>query len=164
MDPIKYIFEKLVLIERIAHWHMLLSEYNVQYAKQKVIKGSVLSKYLAHQPVEDYQPIRFDFLNEYIMALNDEKIIGDDEGPRPGSRWKLTFDGASNSLGHGIGVVITSPKGGYNPFTTSFFFDCTNNMAEYEACIMGIEVAIYLRMKILEVYRDSALVIYQVKG
>lgn len=85
MDPIKYIFDKLVLTERIAHWHMLLSEYNVQYVKQKVIKGSMLLKYLAHQPVEDYQPIRFDFSDEYIMALNDEKVIGDDEGPGPGS-------------------------------------------------------------------------------
>ncbi|XP_050895426.1 uncharacterized protein LOC127102052 [Lathyrus oleraceus] len=37
-------------------------------------------------------------------------------------------------------------------------------MAEYEACIFGTEAAIDLRIKILEVYGDSALVISQVKG
>ncbi|XP_050889357.1 uncharacterized protein LOC127094580 [Lathyrus oleraceus] len=37
-------------------------------------------------------------------------------------------------------------------------------MAEYEACIYGLEAAIDLRIKILEVFGDSALVISQVKG
>ncbi|XP_050916548.1 uncharacterized protein LOC127131678 [Lathyrus oleraceus] len=37
-------------------------------------------------------------------------------------------------------------------------------MEEYEACIYGLEAAIDLRIKILEVYGDSTLVISQVKG
>ncbi|XP_016740227.1 uncharacterized protein Mb2253c-like [Gossypium hirsutum] len=37
-------------------------------------------------------------------------------------------------------------------------------MAEYEACIMGIWAAIERKIKILEVYGDSVLVIYQLKG
>ncbi|XP_050890691.1 uncharacterized protein LOC127096119 [Lathyrus oleraceus] len=37
-------------------------------------------------------------------------------------------------------------------------------MEEYEACIYGIEAIIDLRIKILEVYEDSAMVISQVKG
>src|ERR1044072_5648085 len=43
-------------------------------------------------------------------------------------------------------------------------FDCTNNMEEYEACIMGLEEAMDLRIKVLYVYGDSALVINQIKG
>ncbi|XP_058775095.1 uncharacterized protein LOC131649350 [Vicia villosa] len=43
-------------------------------------------------------------------------------------------------------------------------FECTNNIAEYEACIMGLEEAIDLRIKILDVYGDSSLVINQIKG
>ncbi|MCI69346.1 RNA-directed DNA polymerase (Reverse transcriptase), partial [Trifolium medium] len=79
----------------------------------------------------------------------------------PGARWKLVFDGASNALGHGIGAVLISPRDTYTPLTTRVLFDCTNNIAEYEACIMGLQAAIELRIKILEVYGDSALVIYQ---
>ncbi|XP_050918839.1 uncharacterized protein LOC127136303 [Lathyrus oleraceus] len=37
-------------------------------------------------------------------------------------------------------------------------------MAEYEACIYSLEAIIDLRIKILEVYDDSTLVISQVKG
>ncbi|XP_050881388.1 uncharacterized protein LOC127084911, partial [Lathyrus oleraceus] len=139
MDPIKYIFEKPALTGRLARWQMLLSEYDIQYVSQKAIKGSVLSDYLANQPVEDYQSLKFDFPDEDIMVVKDCEIPGLDEGPEPGSRWKLMFD-------------------------ARLCFDCTNNIAEYEACILGIEAAIDLRIKILEVCGDSALVIYQVKG
>ncbi|XP_040944257.1 uncharacterized protein [Gossypium hirsutum] len=37
-------------------------------------------------------------------------------------------------------------------------------MAEYETCIMGICAAIERGIKVLEVYGDSALVIYQLRG
>ncbi|XP_050890291.1 uncharacterized protein LOC127095679 [Lathyrus oleraceus] len=60
--------------------------------------------------------------------------------------------------------VITSPVGFDIPFTTKLCFTCTNNMAEYEACNMGIDEAIGLRIKILEVYGYSALIINQIKG
>ncbi|XP_050895558.1 uncharacterized protein LOC127102200 [Lathyrus oleraceus] len=87
-----------------------------------------------------------------------------EEGPEPGSRWTLVFDGASNARSHGIGVVILSPTGFHLPFTARLCFYYTNNMAEYEARIYGLEAAINLRIKILEVYGYSTLVISQVKG
>jgi len=74
--------------------------------------------------------------------------------------WTLFFDGASNALGHGIGAVIISPEKEYIPMTARLFFDCTNNMAEYEACAMGIRAAIEFKAKSLSVYGDSALVIH----
>ena len=37
-------------------------------------------------------------------------------------------------------------------------------MAEYEACIMGLEEAIDLRIEHLDVYGDSTLVVNQIKG
>ena len=60
--------------------------------------------------------------------------------------------------------MIVSPKGFHTPFTARLCFDYNNNMAEYEACIMGIKAAIDRRMKFLYVYGDSALVISQIKG
>ncbi|KAK5794236.1 hypothetical protein PVK06_035453 [Gossypium arboreum] len=67
-------------------------------------------------------------------------------------------------MGNGIGAVLVSPNGDHYPFTSKLDFDCTNNMAEYEACIMRIRAAIEPKIKVLKVYRDSALVIYQLKG
>ena len=43
-------------------------------------------------------------------------------------------------------------------------FDCINNMAEYEACALGIQEAIDFKVKLLKVYGDSTLVIHQLRG
>ncbi|XP_052888022.1 uncharacterized protein LOC128296629 [Gossypium arboreum] len=51
--------------------------------------------------------------------------------------WKLNFDRATNAVGNGIGAVLVSPRGNHHLFTIKLDFDCMNNMAEYEACIMG---------------------------
>lgn len=111
MDPIKCIFEKPALTGRLACWKMLLSKYDIQYASQKSIKGSVLSGYLAHQPVKDYQSLKFDFPDKDILVVKDYIIPRPDEGPKPGSRWKLMFNDSSNYMGHGVGVVLMNPNG-----------------------------------------------------
>jgi len=138
---------------------MLLSEYDILYVTQKAIKGSALADYLAHQPIEDYQPMQPEFPDEDIFALF---VTVGDSGVE--NRWTLFFDGASNALGHGIRAVIISPEKEYIPMTARLCFDCTNNMAEYEACAMGIRAAIEFKAKSLSVYGDSALVIHQIKG
>ena len=69
MHPIKCIFEKPSLTGRIARWQMLLSEYDIEYRAQKAIKGSILVDHLAHQPIEDYQSVQYDFLDEEILYL-----------------------------------------------------------------------------------------------
>ena len=76
----------------------------------------------------------------------------------------MVFDGASNTLGNGIDAVIISLEGCHTPFNARLCFNCTNNMVEYEACIMGLKAAIDLRIKSLTVFGDSALVITQIKG
>jgi len=155
MDPIKYIFEKPALIGRITQWQMLLSKYDIQYLTQKTIKDSTLAGYLAHQPVEDYQPMQPEFLDEEILALFKE----DDD-----DTWMLFFDRSSNALGHDIGTVLISPERQYIPMTTRLCFDCTNNIVEYEACVMGIRATIEFKVKGWKLYGDSVLVIHQIRG
>jgi len=159
MDSIKYIFEKPALTGRIARWQMLLSEYDILYVTQKAIKGSALADFLAHQPVEDYQPMLLDFSDEDISAL-----FHADEYNHEVNTWTLFFDGASNVMGHGIGVMLISPENQYIHVTARLCFDCTNNIVEYEACAMRIRAAIEYRVKILEVYGNSTLVVHQIKG
>ena len=92
----------------------------------------------------------------------DEPFPG--EGPDLESRWGMVFDGAVSAYGKGIDVVIITPHGSHIPFTARLEFNYTNNMTEYEACIMGLEEAIDLIIKFLYVYGNSALVINQIKG
>ncbi|RDX62834.1 Gypsy retrotransposon integrase-like protein 1, partial [Mucuna pruriens] len=77
--------------------------------------------------------------------------------------WTMWFDGASNVVGNGIGVVLISPDNQCLPFAAKLGFDCTNNMAEYEACTMGLLMALEHQVK-RRVFGDSALVIYQLRG
>lgn len=53
---------------------MHLCEYDIQYVTQKSIKGSVLSEYLAHQPLDDYHPMKFNFPGEDVMFVKDYEI------------------------------------------------------------------------------------------
>ena len=50
------------------------------------------------------------------------------------------------------------------PFGARITFPCTNNEAEYEACILRLEEAVNIQIKTLDVYGDSALVINQTNG
>jgi len=121
---------------------------------QKVVKDSALVDYLAHQPVEDYQSMQCEFLNEGIMVLFDNEDSSKERG------WIMWFDGASNITGHGIGVILPSPEKKYIPITARLCFNGTNNIAKYEACTLGLQVAVESKIKKLEVYGDSALVIH----
>ncbi|XP_058764396.1 uncharacterized protein LOC131637841 [Vicia villosa] len=128
-------------------------KYDIQYRAQEAIKGSILADHLAFQPIDDDQSLQDDFPDEKIMYLKSkdygEPLHG--EGPDPESRWSLIFDGAVNTYGKGIGAIIVMPQSSHVPFIVRLMFDCTNNMAEYEACIIGLEEAIDLRIRILDV-------------
>ena len=69
LDPIKYIFEKSSLSERIAKWQVLLSKFDILYVSQKVIKGSAIADFLVEKANEEYEPISFDFPDEDLMAV-----------------------------------------------------------------------------------------------
>jgi len=92
------------------------------------------------------------------MALFDGKEPSEEE------KWTMLFDGASNILGHGNWAILISLEKQYIPITARLCFDCTNNVAKYEACIIGLQAVVESKVKVLKVYGDSALVIHQLRG
>jgi len=78
-----------------------LSEFDIVYVTQKAIKGSALADYLAQQPINDYQPMHPEFLDEEIMTLFEEEVEDEDR-----DKWIVWFDGVSNALGHGFRAVL----------------------------------------------------------
>ncbi|XP_052477104.1 uncharacterized protein LOC128032541 [Gossypium raimondii] len=144
--------ESTVLNGRMARWQILLFEFDIVYVSQKAVKGSAIADFLASRALEDYEPLNFDFLNEDLMYAATTE-----ENSQEGHIWKLNFDRASNVVGNRIGAVLVSPNGDHYPIASKLDFDCTDNMVEYEACIMGICAAIERKIKVLKVYGDSAL-------
>ena len=134
LDPIKFIFEKPSLSERIIRWQVLLSEFDILYVSQKAIKESAIANLLTKRANEEYEPMSFDFPYEDLMAVLQ---IEKEESPKEDG-WKVYFDGASNALRRGVGAVLISPEGNHCPFTAKLSFDCTNNVTEYEACVLGL--------------------------
>ena len=75
--------------------------------------------------------------------------------------WKMYFDRAINQYGKGIGVLLITPNGSHVPLAVKLNFEATNNMAEQEAYIAGMEALRELGVKEAEVFGDSTLVIAQ---
>jgi ribonuclease HI len=71
--------------------------------------------------------------------------------------WTLYFDGSVMKTGAGTG-----PLGEHMRYAVCLNFPASNNMAEYEALLCGLRIAIETGIKHLDVRGDSQLVIDQV--
>jgi ribonuclease HI len=131
-----------------------LDEYDIVYMTRKAVKGSAIADHLADNAMEDYEPLDFDFPDEDVLSVAEEKL----------DWWTMYFDGAVNVCGNGAGAVIISPDKKQYPISVKLQFGCTNNTAEYEACILGLEAALELNIRRIDVYGVSMLIICQVKG
>ncbi|PKI33768.1 hypothetical protein CRG98_045841, partial [Punica granatum] len=120
-------------MKNISKWRCQLTEYDIEYVPRTLIKGQAIADHLAEFLIEDDTPINSDFPDEGILQVDSEENK---------FAWKMYFDGAVNSTGSGIGAVLISPDGRYYPVAAKVDFPCTNNVAEYEACILGLQAAI----------------------
>jgi ribonuclease HI len=64
--------------------------------------------------------------------------------------------------GAGAGLLFISPLGEHMRYAVRLHFPTSNNMAEYEALLCGLRIAIEMGIKSLDVGGDSQLVIDQV--
>lgn len=96
--------------------------------------GSVKGQHLAHFAVE--------------LSIGDEEEI----------YWKLHVDGSSNKAGGGAGIVLEGPNDIRVEQSLIFKFKISNNQAEYELFIVGMELARDLGVANLECRTNSQLV------
>ena len=76
--------------------------------------------------------------------------------------WMMFFDGAARREGAGAGVVFVSPQRQILLYSFSLSELCSNNVAEYQALIIGLQMAIEMGILQLEIFGDSKLVINQI--
>ncbi|XP_074305988.1 uncharacterized protein LOC141641216 [Silene latifolia] len=152
MDPIKYLFEKPMLNEKMSRWTFMLSEFDLKYVPLKVIKGRAVADFLADNPIEETEIID-------TWSFSDENVVHVEN-----DIWDMYFDGGSNYMGYRVGILLISPTGEHSPVSIKLDFNITNNTAEYEACLLGLRSALDLGVKKLIVHGDSSLVINQVGG
>jgi ribonuclease HI len=76
--------------------------------------------------------------------------------------WTMYFDGSLMKTGAGVGLLFISPLGKHLRYALRLQFPTSNNMAEYEALVNGLRIAIKLGVRRLDARGDSQLVIDQV--
>nr|CAN65407.1 hypothetical protein VITISV_033339 [Vitis vinifera] len=149
LNPLRYLFDRPALVSRLMKWLVLLTKFDIRYVTQKSIRGSIIADHLASLPVSDGRAIDDDFLDEDVATVTS--LLG----------WHMYFDGATNHSGYGIGVLLIAPHGDHIPRSVRLAFSdrhlATNNIVEYEACILGLETTRELRIRQMEVFGDFNL-------
>ncbi|KAL0391462.1 UNVERIFIED_CONTAM: Retrovirus-related Pol polyprotein from transposon opus [Sesamum latifolium] len=148
-DPVKFVMSRPVLSGRLAKWSIVFNQYEIEYVPQKAIKGQALANFLADHPMPAEWEISDDFPDDDVFFV---EIL---------PAWTMFFDGTARSDGAGAGVVFVSPE--KQVLTYSFVLGelCSNNVAEYQALIIGLQIALEMGIIEMEVYGDSKLIINQ---
>jgi ribonuclease HI len=80
------------------------------------------------------------------------------------SIWTLYFDGSKNKEGDHAGCLLIDPHGNKTMISCRVEFECTNNVLEYEALVQGLRKELDLKIKCIEVFEDSQIVVRQVRN
>ncbi|GKV34366.1 hypothetical protein SLEP1_g42743 [Rubroshorea leprosula] len=135
-DIVKYMLSRPLLRGRIGKWILALSEFNLKYIPQRAIKRQALADFLADYLCLDMEADEEKGINLFSISLVP---------------WKLIFDGSSTETMSGAGVVVISPSGLKTQMSFQLDFNCTNNQAEYEALIIGLEMLVELKVSMVEI-------------
>lgn len=141
MDSIKYIFKQPYLSNKISQWQVMLFEYEIIYVTWKAIKGNAIVDQLAENAIEDYEPLDIKFLDEDVIVVDEVEAYERDDV------WQLYFDRAINHFEKWIRVVLLSLDGKQFTVAIKLRFKCINNVAEYETFVIGLLLAINMKIK-----------------
>jgi ribonuclease HI len=124
---------------RIAKWAVEIMGETISFAPRKAIKSQVLA----------------DFVAEWV----DTQLPA---APIQPELWTMFFDGSLMKTGASVGLLFISPLRKHLRYVLRLHFSVSNNVAEYEALVNRLRIAIELGVRRLDARGDSRLVIDQV--
>jgi ribonuclease HI len=137
--PLGEIIQCREALGRIAKWAVEIMGETISFAPRRAIKSQVLA----------------DFVAEWV----DTQLP---TAPIQPELWTMFFDGSLVKIGAGAGLLFISPLGKHLRYVLRLHFPASNNVAEYEALVNGLHIAIELGVRRLDARGDSQLVIDQV--
>jgi hypothetical protein len=117
---IKHMLHRSILSGKLGKWAYGLIEYDLVYESLKSIKDQIVADFIVEHRVD----IKHD-LDIGLILLTP---------------WKLYFDGSACSDRQGIGIIFISPNGACYEMESQLEYFCTNNQAEYETHLFGLEI------------------------
>jgi ribonuclease HI len=137
--PLGEIIQSREASGRIAKWAVEIMGETISFAPRKAIKSQVLA----------------DFMAEWV----DTQLP---TAPIQPELWTMFFDGSLMKTGAGAGLLFISPLGKHLRYVLRLHFPASNNVAECEALVNGLRIAIELGVRRLDARGDSQLIIDQV--
>ena len=141
---------------RLVKWAVELGEYGLQYRPRAAIEGQTLA--------------------DFIVECRFEEVVTEDLSPNPkladpgspghifSQDWRLYVDGSFTQKGSGAGILLICLEGQVYQYGLMFGFLATNNVAKYEAVIVGLGLAEALKVYPLQVHSDSQLIVGAMLG
>jgi ribonuclease HI len=99
--------------------------------------------------------IKSQALTNFIVEWTDSGLRGISDLL---DHWVMYFDGSYTLKGEGASVVLIPPEGDVLKYATQIEFPTTNNTAEYEGLVTGLQLAKELGIQRLLIRGDSQLV------
>ncbi|XP_021856710.2 uncharacterized protein [Spinacia oleracea] len=115
-QPLKQPFTNLEGSGRMLNWAIELNAFVISYEPRKAIKGQAFA--------------------DFIVEMTRPAHLKNDK-----TQWVVRVDGSATQNGCGAGIIYESPEGDVYEYAMRFNFQASNNEAEYEALICGIQMS-----------------------
>jgi hypothetical protein len=115
-QPLKDIMRNREATRRIGKWAAELNEFSIDYVHRSLIQSQALA----------------DFIADRTAGAQEEEASKDVEV------WTVFCDGSWGTFGAGAAAVLIAPSKVRTCYAVKLDFSCTNNIAEYEALLLGL--------------------------
>jgi hypothetical protein len=115
-QPLKDIMRKREATGRIGKWAAELNEFSIDYVHRSSIQSQALA----------------DFIADWTPGAQEEEANKDAEA------WTVFCDGSWGTFDAGATAVLVAPSKIKTCYAAKLDFSCTNNIAEYEALLLGL--------------------------
>jgi hypothetical protein len=115
-QPMKDIMRNREATGRVGKWATELNEFTIDYVHISLIQSQALA----------------DFIADWTPGAHEEGASKDTEA------WTVFCDGSWGTFGAGATAVLVAPSRVKTCFVVKLDFSCTNNIAEYEALLLGL--------------------------
>jgi ribonuclease HI len=114
--PLKDIIRNREATGRVGKWAVELNEFTIDYVHMSSIQSQALADFIA-----DWTP----------GAQHDERT-------KDNEAWTVLCDRSWGTFGAGAAAILISPSKIITCYAARLEFNCTNNIAEYEALLLGL--------------------------
>jgi ribonuclease HI len=115
-QPLKDIMRNREATGRIRKWAAELNEFAIDYVHRSSIQSQALA----------------DFIADWTPGAHVEEINKDIEA------WTVFYYGSWGAFGAGAAAVLVAPSKVKTCYVAKLDFSCTNNIAKYEALLLGL--------------------------